>query len=259
MSDPAPVRLRARLGGGPERAGIGAIAPFDFSADRDCWAYLEGTEGVDLYLTRTPPAAGPVSVALAREVGDHDAVLAAAASLLPVSAHLAYLCTSGSFVGGRGREAALRERVLAAGAESFVTTSEAAVLALRALGLSRISLLAPYDRELTEAFVAYLGEAGVRVVAARYLGLAAGIDRLDPVELERLVVASDRTGAEAVLVGCTNLSAHSLIAGLERRLGKPVLAANQVTMWAALGALGRPPSPALGQRLFAVRPPPAAR
>ncbi len=250
MRAPAPVRLPARLGP-PEAAGIGAIVPFDFQADRDCWAYLRGNEDVGLHLTRTPPLAGPVSVELASGVGGHEAILAAAASLLPVARHLVYLCASGTFVGGHERERLLRERALAAGADSFVTTSEAMLRALRALGLARVSLLTPYDRELTEAFAAYVGETGVEVVAASYVGLDAGIHRLGDAELERLIAAADHEDAEAVLVSCTNLSAQALIGPLEQRLGKPVLTANQVTIWAALDALDRLPRPALGQRLFA--------
>jgi maleate isomerase len=250
----APVRLGARLQPGAGAPGIGAIAPFDFQADRDCWSYLAGNDDVGLHLTRTPPAPGPVSLRLAREVGDHGAILAAAATLLPVTGHLAYLCASGSFAAGRERELALREAVLAAGAASFVTTSEAMLLALRALGLARVSLLTPYDLELTEVLVAYLAEEGVEVAAAAYVGLDAGIHRLGAAELERLVLDADADDADAVLVSCTNLSTYELIGGLERRLGKPVLTANQVTIWAALGALGRLPRQQPGQRLFAVRP-----
>jgi maleate isomerase len=40
-----------------------------------------------------------------------------------------------------------------------------------------------------------------------------------------------------VFLACTNLPTYDLIAPLERMLGKPVLTANQVTMWAVLRAL----------------------
>ena len=258
MTGAAPVRLAARLDRDDGAAGIGAIAPFDFRADRDCWRYLEAIEGASLHLARTPPVPGPVSLALARAVGDRAAVLAAAASLLPVTGHLAYLCTSGTFVAGRAGEAALREAVLSAGATSFVTTSEALVLAARALGVERLALLAPYDGELTAALVAYLEEGGLEVVAAGCLGLEAEIHRLGSGELRRLVPAVDHPRAEAVLVSCTNLSTFDVVAGLERRLGKPVVTANQATIWAALAAAGRLGEAKVDHRLFAHRPPGAA-
>ena len=41
-----------------------------------------------------------------------------------------------------------------------------------------------------------------------------------------------------MFVSCTNLPTYDVIAPLERELGKPVLTANQVTMWAALRVAG---------------------
>ena len=49
-------------------------------------------------------------------------------------------------------------------------------------------------------------------------------------------VAVDR--AEAVFLSCTGLDAIDLIEDMERDLGRPVLTANQVTMWNALRLAG---------------------
>jgi maleate isomerase len=51
-------------------------------------------------------------------------------------------------------------------------------------------------------------------------------------------------------VSCTNLATYDLIAPLERELGKPVLTANQVTMWAAL-RVAHKAAVGPGQRLLA--------
>ena len=50
-----------------------------------------------------------------------------------------------------------------------------------------------------------------------------------------LVRAADRASAEAVFIACTNVPTFDLIADMEAELGKPVLTANQVSLWAALG------------------------
>jgi maleate isomerase len=51
-----------------------------------------------------------------------------------------------------------------------------------------------------------------------------------------------------VCVACTNLPTYDLIASVEAELGKPVVTANQATMWASLRRLGRP-AVGPGQRL----------
>jgi len=55
----------------------------------------------------------------------------------------------------------------------------------------------------------------------------------------RLVRDTDCPDAEAVFISCTNLPTYDVIAPLEAALGKPVLTANQVTMWSALTVTGR--------------------
>lgn len=54
----------------------------------------------------------------------------------------------------------------------------------------------------------------------------------------RLIERTNHQDAEAIFVSCTNLATYDLIAPLEMRLGKPILTANQVTMWAALRGVG---------------------
>jgi maleate isomerase len=68
----------------------------------------------------------------------------------------------------------------------------------------------------------------------------------------RLIREADSPDAEAVFVSCTNLPTYDLIAPLERELGKPVLTANQVTMWSALRLAGAT-AVGPGQRLLAAR------
>jgi maleate isomerase len=54
-----------------------------------------------------------------------------------------------------------------------------------------------------------------------------------------LVRDTDTAQAQAVFISCTNLPTYDAIAPLEAELGKPVLTANQVTMWSALTVIGR--------------------
>ena len=65
----------------------------------------------------------------------------------------------------------------------------------------------------------------------------------------QLIRDADSPDAQAVFASCTNLPTYDLIAPLEAELGKPVLTANQVTLWAALRQAGST-AVGTGQRLL---------
>jgi maleate isomerase len=237
---------------GPPEAvrGVGVIAPFDFALDDEYWRWVG--PGVTLYITRTPYADLPVSVTMAEAVASLPEVSAAARSLRAASpASLLYACTSGSFVNGLAGERALRQAMADAAGAPAVTTSGALLGALAALGAGRVAIGTPYDEEVTARLRSFLAAAGCSVTGCAYLGLESGIARVDAGTVVRLALAADRPEADAVFLSCTNLRTFGLIADLEQRLGKPVLSANQVSLWAALRAGGLPAAPS-GQRLFQV-------
>jgi maleate isomerase len=151
----------------------------------------------------------------------------------------AYACTSGSFVGGLAGESALVAAMTEAGAPAAVTTSGALLTALRHLDIKRIATATPYTADITAGLSSYLAEAGVDVVAAAGLGLTSDIWTVPYDVTAKLVRDTDRPDADAVFISCTNLPTYDVIAPLESELGKPVLTANQVTMWSALTLAGR--------------------
>ncbi|NEA46429.1 decarboxylase, partial [Streptomyces sp. SID10815] len=77
---------------------------------------------------------------------------------------------------------------------------------------------------------------GVEVTAAHSAGraTAAEVAGWGERELLGLARAADTADAQALLVPCTALHTASHVADLEKELGKPVLTANQVTVWEAL-------------------------
>lgn len=234
---------------------IGIIVPFDFPYDREYWRYTP--DNVSLAVTRTPFISGPVTVEGVMKVGDDVMVAEATRSLVAVRpAAVVYACTSGSFVRGVGGEQALVNAMLAAGARRAVTTSGAAVAALRSLGVRRVGIAAPYVGEITDRLVRFFAESGLEAVSCEFLGLDESAEVVSGAETIELIAAADRADAEAVFVACTNLETFDLIPEVEAKLGKPVLTANQVTMWGALEAAGFSVPPLdPPQRLFA----PAAR
>lgn len=217
---------------------MGVVTPYDFALDRELWRWVP--DDVSLYVTRLRYAPHPVTIDMAVHVSDPEHVVAGAANVLAVSPLVtAYACTAGSFVKGMAGEAALVAAMRAAGAPAAVTTSGSMLEALRHLGVSKVATVTPYTSDLTTGLTSYLVEAGMEVVATSGLGLTSNIWAVPYEDTADLVRATDVPDAEAIVISCTNLPTYDLIAKLEAELKKPVVTANQVTMWAALRVAGR--------------------
>src|SRR5690606_5094809 len=104
---------------------------------------------------------------------------------------------------------------------------------------------------LSRLFDRYLGEHGIEVAANKSLGLDREIWEVPYERTAELIREVDRPDADVIIVSCTNLPTYDLIAPLERELGKPIVTANQATVWAALRRLGRR-AVGPGQRLLDV-------
>ena len=231
------------------QVGIGVVTPFDFALDRELWRWVP--DQVSLHVTRTPYVAEPVSIELAEAVSDEAQVRDATRDLLIVEpAVVAYACTSGSFVGGVAGERGLVEAMCGAGAPVAVTTSGALLAALAALRVERVAVATPYVENVTIRLHDFLAEAGFRTVSGAYLGLDRDIWKVPYETTAGLIREADSADAQAVFVSCTNLPTYDLIGPLEQDLGKPVLTANQVTVWAAL-RLVHAAAVGAGQRLLA--------
>jgi maleate isomerase len=231
-----------------DQTGIAVVAPFDLALDRELWRWVP--DDVSLHITRMPYAPLAVTTEMAVHISDPELVAGAVTDTIAVSPVVAaYACTSGSFVGGLAGEAALVTAMMDAGAPAAVTTSGALLAALRHLDITRIATVTPYTADLTAGLSVFLAEAGVQVVSASGLGLTSDIWTVPYDVTAALVRDTDTDDAQAVFISCTNLPTYDVIAPLEAELGKPVLTANQITMWSALAVIGRK-AVGPGQRLL---------
>ena len=220
-----------------EQRGIGVVAPFDFALDRELWRWVP--DNVSLYLTRMPFFTTVVTVDMAVAVSERGVVRRATRDVLsPEPDVVAYACASGSFVGGMLGERLLTRTMIDAGAPAACTTSGALVEALALLGVRNLAIATPYVDEVTARLVGFLSEHGVQTVASSGLGLLGHIWRVPYATVVDIVRAVDTPEADAMFISCTNLPTYDVIEPLEQTLGKPVLTANQVTMWSALRAMG---------------------
>ena len=218
--------------------GVGVVAPFDFALDRELWRWAP--DDVSLYLTRLPFFTTPVTVEMAVAVADRRAVRRATRDVLtPRPGVVTFACTSGSFVSGVEGEAVLRRTMLEAGAPAATTTSGALVEALHLLDVRNLAIATPYIQPVTDRLVTFLADSQITTVASEGLGLLGNIWRVGYPQVVEIVTAVDRPEADALFISCTNLPTYDVVEPLEQALGKPVITANQVTMWASLRAIGR--------------------
>ncbi|TCR15601.1 aspartate/glutamate racemase family protein [Streptomyces sp. BK205] len=147
-----------------------------------------------------------------------------------------WACTSGSFVyGWEGAHEQVRTLAHTAGMAAS-STSFAFVHAAQEIGAGRVAVAATYPDDVAGLFAEFLRAGGIEVLQVRGAGIvtAAEVGTWGEEEVFALAREADSPDAEAVLLPDTALHTATHIPALEKELGKPVLTANQVTVWEAL-------------------------
>ncbi|WP_326958092.1 maleate cis-trans isomerase family protein [Amycolatopsis sp. NBC_01286] len=152
-----------------------------------------------------------------------------------------WACTSGSFVYGWDGAQDQIDRLRAVAGVPASSTSFAFVHAARSLGVKRVAVAATYPDDIARLFAGFLEAGGIEVVsmAAADIVTAAEVGALPPEAVVELAVRHDHPDADAVLVPDTAMRTLQEINTLEAALKKPVLTANQVTVWEGLRLTGR--------------------
>ncbi|MDP8957988.1 MAG: hypothetical protein M3N51_02035 [Actinomycetota bacterium] len=151
-------------------------------------------------------------------------------------AAVVWACTSGAFVfGWEGAERqveVLRERL----GVPCSSTSFSFIAAVRALEVRRVAVGATYPAPIADLFGDFLAAGGIEVthVASSGIVTAAEVGALGGDEVLRLALQNDHREAEAILLPDTALHTVRWLTELEEAAGKPVITANQATVWHAL-------------------------
>jgi maleate isomerase len=127
------------------------------------------------------------------------------------------------------------------GGAPVVIPSLAVLTALRTIGSPRsLGILTPYMQPGDEACAAFFTANGFRVAAIKGLRhpSALHIATATSGELDRAIDEINVADADCIIKVGTNSAIARLVPGIERRIGKPVLAINTVIYWAALRQLG---------------------
>lgn len=153
-----------------------------------------------------------------------------------------WACTSGSFVfgweGARQQVAGIAEALQI----PVSSTSIAFVEALNGLGVRAVAVAASYPEDVAKHFVEFLRRGGAEVVSfgSHDIYTAAEVGLLTKEQVIGMVKSADTAEAEAVLVPDTAMHSLLWLEDLEKAVGKPVLTANQVTVWEGLRIAGAP-------------------
>jgi maleate cis-trans isomerase len=220
--------------------------PFDYEWLRlEPWLVQRRLHDVRCIVERSP-ADGIMRVDHLLAIGSVEALAPAARRLAAQGADVvAWACTSGSFAGGvqwaRAQLAALE-----ASAERPATSTSIALVAMaRARGFAAVDLLSAYTPEITSILKSLLEAEGLRVQEEVSLGCidtahSVAVD----IEAEVARFAQAVSGGRPILVPDTAINTLSVLERLQEQAGRPVITANQATLWHALARAGRSPTAA---------------
>ncbi len=220
------------------RARIGVIYPC--SGLRDADFPRMAPAGVSVHVTRLSFRSQGTVEAI-REMGGLANIVTAAKLLAELKPScITWADTSGSFLfGDRGDieqiEAIQRETSVPAS-----TTSTACLEAFRVLGVTKLAVASPYLTEVNLGMKEFLESRGVSIVNMKSLELrnSDDITRTSAETVYQLARAALVPAAECLFIPCTDFLDIDFIAHIERDVGRPVVAANQATMWHALRLSG---------------------
>jgi maleate cis-trans isomerase len=150
---------------------------------------------------------------------------------------ICYGCAAGGFLKGPVEDRALGARIEKETGIPVAVSSAAVAEALRTLGAKRVSLASPYAPWLNERLRQYLTAAGFEVMATQGLD-TQNHSAVTTERIEALIAEVDRPEAQAIFVSCSNFPTLGIIESMERKLGKPVVASNQASMWKMLRLMG---------------------
>lgn len=222
--------------------GAGTIARFglltpDFDANPESELWAMAPRGVSIHTSRVRRNGGPGASFV--EASNIDESIDRLAEVRPKVILLGY--TSSSYALGaeadRLIQARLQER---AKGTPVIFPCTAALACLRQLRVQRIALIHPpwWTDSANEQGRAYWQAAGFDVLECYRMQPNRLLGEVAPREVFDVVVAHTPPTAQAVFIGGNGLRAVGTIEALEKKLGRPVLTANQIILWQALATIG---------------------
>lgn len=197
--------------------------------------------GVALHHCRIPSAPQVTTESLQQM----HARLPAAVSVFPDGGSfnaIGYGCTSGATVIG---EQAVAKAIQSVFPGVKVTNPLTALkAACNRMGIERLGIITPYERQVTDALSEHLTASGLQITSVQSFEQSseAIVARIKPASVLAALSTVKSAGANAAcdawFVSCTNLRMAEITNAAETLLGVPVLSSNQVLAWHLLREAG---------------------
>lgn len=218
------------------RARIGHLYPSgglcDFEVQR------MAPEGVQFVTTRLPFKSTSLESdkELIADVEFHSGLLATADVGL-----IAMNCTAASMAVGAQ---SINDRIFQATGIRSVTTTDAILAALAAVGAQRIALLTPYPDDVVAMEVQFLAKQGYEVSSSLSYPCSTPVQQGSLPPSHWLDFSKDLVtdGADVVLLSCAGIQVSPVLEAIEAR-GLPVISSNQALLWHCLKTLELPERP----------------
>ena len=120
-----------------------------------------------------------------------------------------------------------------------LTTSQAVVGNIMLKGINKISVLTPYNNDVSTLLADYLQRHGLEILSAMHMDMDD--DRDVAMVIPGDIIAAAKLAiddkADALFISCTALRSTEIIPEIERAIGKPVFTSNQSTFEQILNIL----------------------
>jgi len=194
-------------------------------------------EGISLHVTRIP-----MNKPIYEDIMHMADFVEEAASLVADAGVdiIAFNCTLGSLIKGRGYDKEIMERIRRATSLPATTTTTAVVTGLRTLGIKKLILITPYVEQMNQIEKTFLEDIGFQVLGYKGLGLDDAFNQyeVEPSRWYQLVKETQEPQADGYLISCGGIRVADIIGRLEMDIGKPVVASNQALVWHCLRKIG---------------------
>lgn len=156
---------------------------------------------------------------------------------------IAYGGTTSSFYRGPGWDEELIRMIEGESGLPAAVTTLSVAMALRSLGIKKLSIATPYPKWNNERLWDYMEKSGFEVLnleADNWTREADSrmINDREPEDILDFAAESLNPNADGIFCSCTAWRALEIVDRLEQRTGKPAVTSNQANIWAIFGKLG---------------------
>jgi len=173
---------------------------------------------------------------------------------------IAYGITTGSFYRGPAYAEELKRTIEINSNAKAVVPSLAILEALEAFKAKTISVVTPYPQWNNSVLLQFLQQTAFQVLNLegddRPLDLAqkSWLWHQEPSEIVEFARKHCHPNADVLLCPCTAWRSFEVVDEIEKAVGKPVVTANQATIWKSFNLLGFSPKSNRGGSLFSLSP-----